>query len=191
MLRRSAQTGVSLLELILSLGLSSVLLLAVCTVLIHQQQLLSVQIKQTQLLIESQYLTRYLRGEIRRSGYQQLQSTYIEASALGVGYQDAQGDYRRFFIWRDASQYKLKYCADATLASQPLAQTCAQNINYSMLNDKLLSLRQWQVSGIGSSGQLLRIDYAIAIKGESPVSHQLLTTSRNSDVFNGEQDNEF
>ncbi|GAD89476.1 hypothetical protein VHA01S_020_00580 [Vibrio halioticoli NBRC 102217] len=173
------QQGLSLLELVLSLGLSSVLLVAVCTLLVHQQQLLAQQIKHTQRFIESHYLASYLRGEVRRAGYQQLASTYIEASKLGLGYQDEQGGYRRILIWRDAAQYKLKYCADSTDAPQPLAQTCSENINYSMLNDKLLSFRQLDVIGLGSAEHLIDIEYGIAIKGESSVTHQVLVASRN------------
>ncbi|OBT16826.1 hypothetical protein A9264_10020 [Vibrio sp. UCD-FRSSP16_10] len=176
--RKSA--GLSLLELLLSLALSSSLLIASSTLLINQQQLLSAQIKQAQLLIDGQYLLTYLRGEIRRSGYVQPIPLYIEPSKLAVGYQYDVGEYRRVLLWREGSQSKLKYCTDATVQLSALQETCSDNINYSMLNEKLLSIKAFDVSLLPMTQGLVQVDYAIAIKGDEPTYNTLLTYSRNS-----------
>ncbi|MDN3717029.1 hypothetical protein [Vibrio breoganii] len=99
-----AQSGLSLLELVLGLSLSSLLLLSSSTLFVHQQQLLSQQIKRTQLLIASHHLATYLRGEVRRAGYAQSSGIEIQGAKISLGYKDEAGEYRRVSIWRDALQ---------------------------------------------------------------------------------------
>ncbi|GEM78728.1 hypothetical protein [Vibrio superstes] len=177
-----AQSGLSLLELLLGLGLSSLLLLSSSSLFVHQQQLLSQQIKRTQLLIASHHLATYLRGEIRRAGYAQSSGIEIQESKIALGYKDDTGEYRRVSIWRDALQYKLKYCADSHASELPLLDTCSNTINFSMLNDKLLSMRGFEVSKASDGVSLLRIDYAIGLKGESPKANFIYVASRNLPV---------
>ncbi|MEZ8989334.1 hypothetical protein AB4343_17445 [Vibrio breoganii] len=177
-----AQSGLSLLELVLALGLSSLLLLSSSTLFVHQQQLLSQQIKRTQLLIASHHLATYLRGEVRRAGYAQSSGIEIHESRIALGYKDDAGEYRRVSIWRDALQYKLKYCADSHASELPLLDTCSNAINFSMLNDKLLSMRDFEVTKATDDGSLLRIDYAIALKGKSPIVRVIYVASRNMEV---------
>ncbi|GEA59594.1 hypothetical protein [Vibrio comitans] len=174
------QRGLSLLELVLGLGLSSLLLISCTTLFLHQQQLLSQQIKRTQLLIASHHLATYLRGEIRRSGHAQSSAIKVQDEKISWGYRDESEEYRRVSIWRDASQYKLKYCADSGFSELPLLETCLSTINYSMLNDKLLSMRGFEVKEASGEGMLLRIGYSIALKGESPVSSVIYVASRNN-----------
>ncbi|WP_261873050.1 hypothetical protein [Vibrio rarus] len=180
MLKPYNETGQTLLEVLMSLGISSVLLLSTSTLLVHQQQLLSKLIEQAQLFIESQYLSNYLRGEIRRSGYAQSSSLYTQASQLGIGYKDDVEGYRRVFIWRDATQAKLKYCRDASIELAPIADTCAGNINYSMLNDKLFSMSEFIIATHPAIHGVLRVDYALAIKGAQPQQQGVYSASRNS-----------
>ncbi|GAB7218275.1 hypothetical protein [Vibrio comitans] len=175
-----AQSGLSLLELVLGLGLSSLLLISSSSLFLHQQQLLSQQIKRTQLLIASHHLATYLRGEIRRAGYAQSSAVEIQESKIALGYKDDTGEYHRVSIWRDASQSKLKYCADSNLSELPLLDTCSNAINYSMLNDKLLSMRNFEVIDVYGNGNLLRIGYSIALKGESPATSVIYSASRNN-----------
>ncbi|MEZ9767213.1 hypothetical protein [Vibrio breoganii] len=177
-----AQSGLSLLELVLGLSLSSLLLLSSSTLFVHQQQLLSQQIKRTQLLIASHHLATYLRGEVRRAGYAQSSGIEIQGAKIAFGYKDEAGEYRRVSIWRDALQYKLKYCADSHASELPLIDTCSNAINFSMLNDKLLSMRDFEVTKATDDGSLLRIDYAIALKGESPRANIIYVASRNMQV---------
>ncbi|MEZ9668352.1 hypothetical protein AB4262_17175 [Vibrio breoganii] len=177
-----AQSGLSLLELVLGLSLSSLLLLSSSTLFVHQQQLLSQQIKRTQLLIASHHLATYLRGEVRRAGYAQSSGIEIQGAKISLGYKDEAGEYRRVSIWRDALQYKLKYCTDSHASELPLLDTCSNAINFSMLNDKLLSMRDFEVTKATDDGSLLRIDYAIALKGESPRANIIYVASRNMQV---------
>ncbi|GEA49299.1 hypothetical protein VIN01S_01030 [Vibrio inusitatus NBRC 102082] len=174
------ESGLSLFELVLGLGLSSLLLISASTLFLHQQQLLSQQIKRTQLLIASHQLTTYLRGEIRRAGHAQSSAVEIEGSTVALGYKDEGGQYRRVSIWRDASQDKLKYCADSHSSELPLLDICSSTINFSMLNDKLFSMSSFEITQVSDSGNLLRIDFAIALKGQPPLARVIYVASRNS-----------
>jgi prepilin-type N-terminal cleavage/methylation domain-containing protein len=179
-LQASQQTGYSLIELLTSVAISSLLLIAASSMVMTQQQLLSQQINDVQLSLETTQLVNLLRSEARRTGYHPgsiatKPAVYYQADQIGFGYFTDNDQFKRIAFKADTSVKKLKVCTDTLALVLPLENTCRDNINYSLLNERLVALNSMQILRLPSSEALYQANLNIGLKKQIGLDSTELT----------------
>lgn len=180
MLNARMHSGYSLIELLTTVAISSLLLIAASSMIMNQQRLLSHQIRDTQLLLDATQLANLLRSEARRSGYAFTLSgaepaIYHQADQVGFGYQIDGGQFKRVAFKADIPVGKLKVCTDTLPSPLPLESTCHDNINYSLLNERLVELKALQVLKLTNVEPLYQASLGIGLKKDIGFDSEFLT----------------
>lgn len=161
--------GYSLVELAISLSISSLLLLSVGTLLIGFHQQTMDELKQAQLYLQSQMVNEMLRAEFAKSGFSVSEAISTSEHEVSLGYLSSQGFER---VGLRAQDKKLKLCRSNSPTYQPIANVCSDVTNFSMLNDKLLSVESFMASKVVSHA--VHLEYQLRLKGDTELYGQSL-----------------
>ncbi|GAM69217.1 hypothetical protein JCM19236_5530 [Vibrio sp. JCM 19236] len=161
--------GYSLIELAITLSISSILLLSVSTLLVglHQQTLS--ELKRVQLLLQAHQINELIRTEFFKAGFKVSAATSHIPAGIGVSYLGDSG-YERLAVHLEDN--KLKLCRDSNPTYSSITSVCDEVSNFSMLNDKLISVDAFEVTEVVSYA--FNLEYELRPRGQSKVYSQSL-----------------
>ncbi|GAM55795.1 hypothetical protein JCM19231_2397 [Vibrio ishigakensis] len=161
--------GYSLIELTITLSISSLLLLSVSSLLmgLHQQTLS--ELKRVQLLLQAQQINELIRTEFFRAGFKVSAASSVIPVGIGVSYLGDSG-YERLAVHLEDN--KLKLCRDSSPSYSSITSVCDEVSNFSMLNDKLISVDAFEVTDVASHA--FNLEYELRPKGQSETYRQSL-----------------
>ncbi|GAM72954.1 hypothetical protein JCM19241_2409 [Vibrio ishigakensis] len=120
-------------------------------------------------MLQAQQIDEMIRTELFRAGFKVSTATSLIPAGIGVSYEGDNG-YERLAVQLEDN--KLKLCRDSSLAHTSITSVCDEVSNFSMLNDKLISVDAFEVTEVVSHA--FNLEYELRVKGQSDTYRQSL-----------------